>query len=265
TQGSAQKALSSLRNSFHDAWVSRVSAEERGKSVQTIVLFKAPVARVADKPRIKIRKKIAALLKKRPDDEREKETPEEAQPGPASEKQLAAISAMMKEAEVAMTSGNYSKAIKLYKRVLHSQPNPYQQSAREFIGLAYEKRGQVDQAIAEYKGYLILYPKSKEAIRVRQRLAGLETARARPMKKLKKVKRRRREGTEFYGGFSQFYNRDESYTDLGGKSISRSSLSSDLDLNIRKRGRAYDIRSVFIGGYDYNFIDDGTDNDFRLN
>ena len=164
TQGSAQKVVSSLRSSFHDAWVSRVSTEERVRSVQTIVIFKAPVTSIADKPRIKIGEKAASLLKKQPDEVREKTTPdeaeepamgkiaqtedgvrepepEEAQPQSESEKQLEAISVMMNEAEVVMTRGNYSKAIKLYIRILQSQTNPYQQSAREFIGLAYEKMG----------------------------------------------------------------------------------------------------------------------------
>ncbi|MFQ5586679.1 MAG: tol-pal system YbgF family protein, partial [Thermodesulfobacteriota bacterium] len=284
---SAHKVLRSLRGEYPYAWITRVSKRERIESARTAVTFKTPLREVLKRSSSTIRKKIKGLFTPRADDgegettpQREAEKPklkkseqiEGEEPKPEEKKgaQSRSISqgrlaTVMKEAEVEMTKGNYSKAIKLYKRILQTQANPYQQNAREFIGLAYEKRGQIDKAIAEYKGYLLLYPKSEEASRVRQRLAGLETARARPKKRLQKVKKTRREGTEFYGSFSQFYNRDENYTDLGGKSITRSSVSSDLDLNIRKRGSKYDLRSVLIGGYDYNFIDDGEDNEFRLN
>ncbi|MFQ5329934.1 MAG: SPOR domain-containing protein [Thermodesulfobacteriota bacterium] len=281
TRKAAQKALTAVRKDYPDSWVTKVSPDERVKSAESVVAFRTPMAERLVKLKDKVSERVALLLKSEKSEDEATATVEPVKeqvgapgtPLPQAAKGTTTIPAtrsnqrlsrMMEEAEVAMTGGKYGKAIGLYQDILQSQANPYQQSAREFIALAFEKRGQTDKAIAEYRGYLVLYPKSNEAVRVRQRLAGLETARATPKKRLAKVKKRRREGTEFYGSFAQFYNRDQNYTDLGGKILTSSTLSSDLDLNVRKRGSNYDLRSVLIGGYDYNFIGDGSDNEFRL-
>ncbi|MFQ5473653.1 MAG: hypothetical protein ACE5FA_12320, partial [Dehalococcoidia bacterium] len=102
--------------------------------------------------------------------------------------------------------------------------------------------------------YLVLYPEGPGAVRVRQRLAALETARKRPKRKLRKPKARK-PITEFYGSFSQFYNRDENFSDLGGKVVTRSLLASDVDLTVRKRTSNYELSTVFFGGYDFDFLD----------
>ena len=71
-------------------------------------------------------------------------------------------------------------------------------------------------AKAEYEEYLRLYPEGDGAERVRQRLEGILTARAKPKEKLRKTKREKDEGkwnSKVYGSFSQFYYRDVSFTD----------------------------------------------------
>ncbi|MFQ5488236.1 MAG: SPOR domain-containing protein, partial [Gammaproteobacteria bacterium] len=172
---------------------------------------------------------------------------------------------LMEEARRAMAQASYSRAVALYTKILQLPGHPYQQDAQEFLGVARERKGQLAHAKAEYEKYLRLYPKGEGAERVRQRLAGILTARAKPQSRIKKrAKTGRKEGTWLvFGGFSQYYRRDVSYVDRGGDSVDQSSLISDLDVSGRYRDGRYDVRTRFSGGYDYDFLDAG-DNDTRI-
>ena len=113
----------------------------------------------------------------------------------------------MEEARQAMAKGDYSRAIALYNKVLQLPPNAYQQDALEFLGLARERKGQLAHAKAEYEKFLGLYPEGSAATRVKQRLAGLLTARKTPKEKLSKTARRKdRSEWDFFGGVSQFFS-----------------------------------------------------------
>lgn len=169
---------------------------------------------------------------------------------------------IMEEAKKALTDGKYRRAIQLYTKVLNYPRHQYRQKAQELLGLARERNGQRSHARAEYREYLRLYPQGKGADRVNQRLAGLETARAKPRKKLKRAKRERKK-MEIYGSFSQFGNRNDSYTDLGGLTHNTSSLNSNLDLTVRYRSDNYEFGSVIIGGFERDFLD-VSDNVSRL-
>ena len=46
--------------------------------------------------------------------------------------------------------------------------------------------------------------------------------------------------------------------------VNRSSLSTDLDLNIRRRGPDWDLSAVGIGGYEYDFLNAGEESEGRL-
>ncbi len=172
---------------------------------------------------------------------------------------------IMEEARRAMAQENYSRAVALYTKLLQMPDHPYRRDAQEFLGLARERKGQLAHAKAEYEKYLRLYPEGEGAERVRQRLAGILTARATPKQKAKpRRKKKRNEGTWLvFGGFSQYYRRDASYVDRGGDSVDQSSLVSDLDLSGRYRDGRYDLRTRFSGGYDYDFLNAG-DNDTRI-
>jgi tetratricopeptide (TPR) repeat protein len=177
-----------------------------------------------------------------------------------SEERLARL---MEEAKKAMTGGSYRRAVQYYTKILEYPDHKFRQDAQEFLGLARERNGQLAHARAEYEKYLGLYPKGEAADRVRQRLAGLITARAKPKKKLRKAKKREAR-TDFYGSFSQFYNRYESFTDIGGNIVNQSALSSDMDINIRRRSIAYDTSFVLVAGYDYDFLEDGPGDETSL-
>lgn len=233
TRREAKKVLDTLVETFRDAWVTKVSIEERTYADN---LFK-------DSRGIAV------------------EEPTELEPIAED-----SLKKMMRESEEAMTSGNYRRAIQLYTKVLQYANHIFLQDAQEYLGLARERNSQIAHAKAEYEKYLLLYPEGAGAERVRQRLEGILTARSTPRAKLRKAKREEDEGkwdSEAYGSFSQFYYRNVSFTDPAGKTVNQSTLSSDLDIDVRNRNNDYVIRMLFIGGYDADFLDDG-DSDKRL-
>ncbi|MFQ5465340.1 MAG: SPOR domain-containing protein [Thermodesulfobacteriota bacterium] len=253
TRQAAVKAVRRLRRRFPEAWVTKVAKGETGRSAESVITPgaqapKTPAQDVftytaepsaASAPVRTARAAAAAAEKKAPTTEDRR------------------LEALMKSAEEAMTRGDNKSAIRLYIKVLKSKKkSKYKQAAQELLGLARERAGQLRRARAEYKAYLVLYPEGPGALRVRQRLAALETARKKPRRRLRRPKERK-PTTEFYGSLSQFYNRDENFSDLGGKVITRSLVATDVDLTVRKRTSRYELSTVFIGGYDLDLLDTG--------
>lgn len=236
-KGSADKVSESLKGIFKDAWTSRVSVEERA---------------LADGLKVKWPGK--PVKKSKP-----LRAPEVVKEIPLAVTTEERAKLLMIDAEEAMTAGKAGSAIEIYKEVLGFLGHKYLQPAQELLGLARERKGDFKKARMEYMIYLILYPKGKDADRVRQRLAALETARAKPRKRLKKAKEKAKTTTRVYGSFSQFYRRDDSYTDLGGNVVNRSSLSNDLDLTVRRSTDKYEYTSVIILGYEQDFLNVGDD------
>jgi hypothetical protein len=171
---------------------------------------------------------------------------------------------MMDEAKKAMTRKDYRQAADYYTAVLEQPSQRFSREAQELLGLARERNGQLAHARTEYETYLRLYPEGEDADRVRQRLAVLLTATAAPQETLRDARPARVSRTELRGSFSQFYNRFDNFPDEGGRVLTRSVLSTDLDAALRHRGDGYDVAAVLNGGYDYDFLDD-RDNIFRLN
>jgi tetratricopeptide (TPR) repeat protein len=168
------------------------------------------------------------------------------------------IEALMEEARQAMARQDYNRAIQLYTKILEFPDHPYRQDALEFLAVARERKGQLAHAIREYQRYLSLYPEGEGADRVRQRLAGLTTATERPKSGPRRAKVKTRDNPwEVYGGFSQYYLRNENTLDDDSNIVTQSALSSDLDVTARKRSENYDIQSRFTGSYLRDFLDDG--------
>ncbi len=166
------------------------------------------------------------------------------------------------EARDAMAAGTFSRAIQIYTKLAdHSDP-VVAQFAQELLGLARERNGQLAHAKAEYQRYLERYPDGDGAERVAQRLTELRTGRVRA------------DGTpaadsatwqsDFYGGISQFYDREVSTKDEADSVVDRSSLDTNLDLTWRLQNDAFDIRTVVIGGHERDFLEDG-DDETRIN
>jgi len=189
----------------------------------------------------------------------------------SSQKELsrsAYFASLMEEAEREMTVGNYSRAIRIYTKILSYSDHQFAQDAQEFLGLARERNGQMAHAKAEYEEFLRLYPKGEASDRVRQRLAALLTAASRPKKKLRKAGEDETDAagwkTEAYGGFYQFYDRYESSVNGEPSTVDRSSLLSNLDLNVKRFNDNKEFVARFDGGYEKNFTGED-ENASRIN
>ncbi len=152
------------------------------------------------------------------------------------------LESLMGEGEAAILQENYSRAIQIYTRVLRATENAYTPQALELLGLSRERNGQIAHAVAEYRRYLEYYPDQEGADRVNQRLVGLVTAHKTP-------RPGRANGTiakspspwDVYGGISQYYRHDTFKLD-GQESINaQSSILTNADLIVRRRGTRIDF------------------------
>lgn len=251
----ATAARNLLAHRYPAAWVAKVTREERVAAVEqsgAVALSPRPAPSTPGQPKTA------------------RTTGPSAPPAPVAD--LPAISderlkETMEDAHQAMTAGNYRRAVQLYNKVLQYPDHAYAQDALEFLGLARDRNGQLAHAKAEYARYLELYPEGEGAERVHQRLQGLATARTQPREKLRKAKGRK-EDAEWvvFGGWSQFYRRDWSQIDPADETtVDQSSLDSNLDITARRISARHDVRARLTAGYLHNFLDDGPDNDTRVN
>gem|GEM_PF-1331171 len=164
----------------------------------------------------------------------------------------------MNDAREAMLDKDYSRAVQLYTKVVLDGPKSmYAKAALEYLGLARERKGQLAHARVAYKKYIKLYPEGKDTERVKQRLAGLLTARAAPREKLRKGKRKPHKETpgfqwDTFGSVSQFYNRDESKRNKDDARLNRSTLQNNMDVTSRIKTKDVDVTARFSGSYDVN-------------
>lgn len=239
----AQKTLATLAGKYPYAWVTKVAAAEKKQAErQALATLRYQATSVIaiiestqhEQPRTGVRVKKGRAIS------------------------LEKIDSLFAEAEKEMTGGNIRRAIQLYTKILTDLEHKKRKAALELLALARERNGQLAHARAEYKKYLELYPEGEDSERVRQRLAGLMTASASPREKLGK-KKRGAYPTQVYGSVSQYYYYDETTDDNGITVVNRSSLSSNMDFNIRKRTASYDIRGLVVGGHDVDFKDSSND------
>jgi len=175
---------------------------------------------------------------------------------------------LMEDARDALVKGQYDRAVAFYTKILQTAQGPIKQQAQELLGVARERNGQLAHAKAEYEKYLQEFPNGPDAVRVRQRLAGLITAATTPKEKLKTAKPTQEKGAgkwsvQNYGSFSQFYFRDQTIPVGGQTQVNRSDFSSDLDINSRWKSDDWDINARFTGGYLQDFLK-GMDNQASL-
>lgn len=173
---------------------------------------------------------------------------------------------LMEDARDALTKGRYEVSIGLYTKILLTAQGPVKQQAQELLGVARERNGQLAHAKAEYQKYLEQFPDGPDALRVRQRLAGIVTAAKTPQEKLKPAKRSSSAGkgkwvAQNFGSLSQFYFRDQTIPEGADVQVNRSDLSTDLDLNSRWKSDDLDINGRFTGGHLNNFLPDRQDQD----
>ena len=144
------------------------------------------------------------------------------------------IEESLAEARAALTRKDLRRAIQLLSKVLSYPENEHSAEAQELLGVARQRNGQLAHARAEYQEYLARYPDGRGAGRVRQRLAGITTARQEAETQLRKAKGTAgrsdggttSDGTHWSvsGSVSQFYFRD-----VGFRTLRDESLPPDLD------------------------------------
>jgi len=167
-------------------------------------------------------------------------------------------------AKKAIINKQYRTAIRLLTRLLRKPHNESTEAAQELLGVAREKNRQIAHAIAEYRTYLKKYPKGEFAYRVKQRLDGLTSARKKSSRRLRRVKSKYRETPlQVYGSVFQFYRRDIDTTDPSTNITRNSSLSTDVSVSTRKRTKKYDLRSQFVGSYQYD-LENSDQSQFRI-
>ena len=243
-RSAAEQVANSLQNEFPQAWVATASMEERAQFAA-----RQPSAAGAGVPSAG-----AAVPERAPRGATAEQPPATGQaPTPASE---AAIGLLMDEARVAMTGGDYSRAIQLYTKVLQSPQSRFAPEAQELLGLARERNGQLAHAKAEYEIYLERYPEGEGADRVRQRLAGLVTATAVAQEPLREARAAREEARwDVFGSFSQFFRFNELDIEGQPSTTTQNALFSDLTATARRRSADLDVRARFTGGYDLDFLE----------
>jgi hypothetical protein len=175
---------------------------------------------------------------------------------------------LMVDARQNLAREEYGRSIQLLSKLLQLPNHKYSQEAKELMGVARERKGQVARAKLEYQEYLRLYPEGEGADRVKQRLAGIELAQVEPREKLKEVKPTAKTTFDTFGRFSQRYYSDQttfkSSGSFEGGTDSRSTLTSFLNVSGRYRSDEYDIRSFF-NAHDVRTLQGSGDDNTEIN
>jgi len=122
----------------------------------------------------------------------------------------ASVTALMDRAREALGAGAADAAIKALTRVLAFPKSEVTKEATELLGLAHQRRGDIEAARTIYKDYLVSYPAGEDAKRVADRLASLD--KPAPRKVGSHETHFGEPGQPTYivtGSFSQYYMRDQ--------------------------------------------------------
>ena len=212
--------------------------------------------------KVKDSQSIVILIEK---EEKKKVVNREKKAVPVEDPKLLEVDQLMRDARVALTNGNNSEAILLFSKLLSMQEHKHLMDAKEYLGLARERNGQLELAKKEYEDYLKLYAKERRSNTVKQRLMTLNARLAKPKRQLKESKRtlalRRKEGlnrTDVFGRFSQIYYTAFIRKENDSFSLSdpqQSLLLSFADASWRKRDSDKEARLVFSGSHEWDFED----------
>jgi SPOR domain len=189
TRQAAEAARQELLAVFPDAWVVKVTAQERDQGVATRRKSATEGPAIASKP----------------------ETT-----GTVTATDQDVIKTILADAEAAIKAGDNDHAVQLLTKGISYPENDLTPRMQELLGLTRERKSQKAQAKAEYEEYLRRYPTGEGADRVRQRLASLDApASDATGTVLRAPTDSDRTKTSSWhwgarGSFSQFYFRDQS-------------------------------------------------------
>jgi tetratricopeptide (TPR) repeat protein len=180
--------------------------------------------------------------------------------GPLSEVRMAE---MLREGREALLAARYDAAAATYLRLLE-EPGAHRPEAREYLGLAYEKSGQLAQAETAYRAYLAEFPEGQNARRVEQRLYGvvLRASTAAERAPAERVVTQTLDGRgrwDFASGIAQYYRRNVIQLDQDQEDIlGLSAVFTDVDFTVRHSGGTIDFlgRAAMSHVYDVFLEDD---------
>lgn len=176
----------------------------------------------------------------------------------------AAMDHLLDQAREALTAGELERAILILTKALGYPENPRTPEAKELLGVARQRNGQLAHAKAEYQEYLERYPEGEGAARVRQRLEALVTAREREREKLPEARRTLRNVRfDGYGSlFTSYFRSEALQSELDIDDPVRASDSfSDVFLVGRADHPSWSVQTQLSGSYRYDLA--GSTSDFR--
>lgn len=219
TEEQAQTELLRIEDQFPDAWISVVGIEEQTQAqAHRLELAAAP----------------------RPEPESLSDQSDIVDEASAMEMSEERIAELMIEAKSALLTKNYDRSIRIYTRLLEEPEGVHRREAREFLGVAREKKGQFAHAKAEYQAFLSEFPEGADAQRVQQRLAAL--ADADPFEdELRARSVRPAPEWNFFGTASQFYRRGVNEGQDDESEDVDSALLSQGNILISRRGERFDL------------------------
>ncbi|MEM1260903.1 MAG: tetratricopeptide repeat protein [Pseudomonadota bacterium] len=166
----------------------------------------------------------------------------------------AALAERMRLARDAMLAQNYGLAIENYRGVLAVDSHDQRATAREYLGVAFERNQQLREAEAEYRAWLVEFgdTDSEGRDRVSARLTGLESAADEPQSGTFAIVADNRAAprTSWRGGISQVFRRDVSqFVDDGDGRLTASALYNYADIAVSRRGDRFDSLARFSGSF----------------
>jgi hypothetical protein len=232
TRDEAEAVRTKLLKDFPQAWVIKVSAQEREQGVLTrrLDVSTAPVTGTAA-----------------------------VTGAPMTADESAAATKALSDAETALKAGENDRAIQLLTKVLSYPEHENTARALELLGLTRERKGQAAHATAEYEEYVRRYPGTEGAERVRQRLAALKSPTDNLPPELRGVTEK--DGKELAanawrwgvrGSFSQFYFRDQSTTKFVDANPIDPRAEVDNSVNLNQLLSTADV--TVTGGNDRNML-----------
>lgn len=152
---------------------------------------------------------------------------------PGTEQDRAETAQQIAAAEQAIRDSNPDKAIELLTQAAARTENENTPRAIELLGVTNERKGQADNARAQYQEYLRRYPAGEGSDRVRQRLAtlnaGLPSGAPQQLRDTSKTADASAWKWGARGSFSQFYFRDQARTNALNTS---STLGTEVDNSV---------------------------------
>jgi len=248
----AEAARQVLERTYPGAWIVRVTRAEQTTANRTVLSL--PPENSAAEATVTAAEPATEPAPEAP----RSEVPDLAPVDPEIEK-------AMQAARDHLTSGQPARAVPILTKLTTLPAHPYSADAKELLGVARERNGQLAHAKAEYEEYLALYPQGEEALRVRQRLEAMLTA-AKPNREALPESPSRSSSVryELFGTVSSHYRFDRRTLEGLDPVTTDSSLSSDTFLGGRLRTEDYDVRSEFSGSYLADFLPGGGLGEVRL-